>query len=178
MNPDLPLKDIDLSVEDFFSHICQAVRCACHCYHHPSDSDTVDEISQEIFFKLIRNDFRLLRSFDSRKGKLAPWLTVIAKHVVVRYFHASRRLQSLEGIDADSLAFSSPQEETLFLKECLALLPTLAEKLSPRERQMVDLLLQVDLNDTERVKSMGLKPSSFRTLKCGTRKKLREMLTS
>ncbi len=40
--------------------------------------DEADDVAQEVYVKLCRNDYKLLRGFDAKKAKLTTFLTVIA----------------------------------------------------------------------------------------------------
>jgi RNA polymerase sigma-70 factor (ECF subfamily) len=40
--------------------------------------DEADDVAQEVYLKLCRNDFKLLRGYDPAKAKLTTFLTVIA----------------------------------------------------------------------------------------------------
>ena len=176
MEPPLPIKGYDLSAEDFLLCIRQAVHRACRSYRYAPNTDDVNEISQRVFFHLAQNDFRLLRSFDNQKGTLNSWLKTIAKHELGDYLQDRGSIQSLEDIDPDSFVSSPSQENNLYLTECLTLLLSLVEKSSLRQQEIAALLRRDDISDQERSELMGLKPSAFRTLKCQTIKKLRQLV--
>lgn len=47
-----------------------------------STSSEIEDYVQEVFLRLVREDFRLLRAFDSRKARLITYLAVITRSVV------------------------------------------------------------------------------------------------
>lgn len=61
--------------------------------------DETDDVAQEVYLKLCRNDFKLLRGFDPRKAKLTTFLTVIANTTAIDALRRGRPT----GVHADSL---------------------------------------------------------------------------
>jgi RNA polymerase sigma factor (sigma-70 family) len=96
--------------------------------------DIVNDISQEIFLSLIKDNFKKLRSFKARNGcSLASWLRLITIHSTIDYL---RRLKptvsldqeneedfSLEDIIADDSASAkemlTDEEKLNSLKDCI-----------------------------------------------------------
>ena len=39
----------------------------------------VEDLAQEVFLRLCRNDFRLLRSYDPARAGLSTWITIVAR---------------------------------------------------------------------------------------------------
>jgi RNA polymerase sigma-70 factor (ECF subfamily) len=48
-----------------------------------ADDRDADELTQDVYLRLVRDDCRLLRSFDPRRARLATWLTVVARSTAV-----------------------------------------------------------------------------------------------
>ena len=53
-------------------------------------SDDVVDVVQEVFLKLCRNDFKLLRSYDPARAKVTTWLTVIATTTSIDHLRKQR----------------------------------------------------------------------------------------
>lgn len=63
----------------------------------------VPDVQQEIFALLCRADFRLVRAFDPRKGRLSSWLGVLAARTAVDHLRKHRAApESLETPRAQS----------------------------------------------------------------------------
>jgi RNA polymerase sigma factor (sigma-70 family) len=58
--------------------IRKAVACACAGRHRPCDQD---DIVQNVWLRLLRDDGRGLRAFDPERGSAAAYLKSIARHV-------------------------------------------------------------------------------------------------
>ena len=59
-------------------------------------SDLADEICQEVFVKLIKKDFKNLRSYNPAKGKLSTWLTKITINTAKDYWRNPDVFRSLQ----------------------------------------------------------------------------------
>src|SRR5579862_8686110 len=44
----------------------------------PTSGD-VDDLTQEVFVRLCKDEFRLLRSYDAARASLSTWLTIVAR---------------------------------------------------------------------------------------------------
>jgi hypothetical protein len=58
------------------------------------DAGTVDEIAARVWFALVRDDFRLLATYDSERDvRLSTFLSGVARIEIMRFFRAERRRQ-------------------------------------------------------------------------------------
>ena len=39
----------------------------------------VEDLTQEVFLRLCKDDFRLLRSYDSERAAISTWITIVAR---------------------------------------------------------------------------------------------------
>jgi RNA polymerase sigma factor (sigma-70 family) len=84
------------------------------------ESSEIEDLTQEVFLRLCRNDFRLLRSYDPARAGLSTWLAVVARSSAVD--HARRRRQATTPIDdvpETSLAVEDRHVEKLKIPEGL-----------------------------------------------------------
>jgi RNA polymerase sigma-70 factor (ECF subfamily) len=42
----------------------------------------IEDLTQEVFVRLCKDDFRLLRSYDPARASLSTWLTIVARSTV------------------------------------------------------------------------------------------------
>ena len=52
--------------------------------------DEAEDVAQDVFVKLCRNDFKVLRSFDPERAKLTTFLTVIATTTTIDHLRKTR----------------------------------------------------------------------------------------
>jgi len=43
------------------------------------DTGDVEDLAQEVFLRLCKDDFRLLRSYDPSRAGLSTWITIVAR---------------------------------------------------------------------------------------------------
>ena len=125
-----------------------------------------EDVVQEVFVKLCRNDFRLLRGYDPAKAKLTTYLTVIASSTAIDHL---RRLKApAETLDAvpESELSVPPQEPDFF---------TIPEGLlSPRQALVIELLYRRDLLPAEAAEIIGVDPQTVRSMHHKALTKLRK----
>jgi len=129
------------------------------------DADTEDAV-QEVFVKLCRDDFRLLRAFDPAKAKLTTYLTVIASSSAIDHL---RRLkapaETLDDLPEEVLAVAPQEPAFLSIPEGL---------LSPRQALVIDLLYRQDLLPGEAAEIIGVDPQTVRSMHHKALTKLRQ----
>jgi RNA polymerase sigma-70 factor (ECF subfamily) len=129
------------------------------------DADSEDVV-QEVFVKLCRNDFRLLRAFDPAKAKLSTYLTVIASSSAIDHL---RRLkapaEALDTLPEEVLAVAPREPVRLSIPEGL---------LSPRQALVVELLYRQDLLPGEAAEIIGVDPQTVRSMHHKALTKLRK----
>jgi len=62
--------------------VVSAVRRTIGSGQRPADLE-LDDIVQAVYLKLIRNDCRLLRSFDPARASMSTWLTLVARSTAI-----------------------------------------------------------------------------------------------
>ena len=84
-----------------------------HVVHHTANSrsvpvtpDLVDDLCGEVFFRLVENDFAILRRFRGQSS-LATYLTVVSRRVVVKEMTRRRMAEAMghvhaRGVEANS----------------------------------------------------------------------------
>lgn len=115
----------------------------------------VDDVAQDVFLRLCKSDYRLLRTYDPARAALSTWLTVIASSAAID--HLRRRKPPELAIDAvpeDSLAVE-PR-----LPVAVRIPPGL---LSPRQALVLELLYRRDLEVADAAEIMGVDRQTVRS---------------
>ncbi|TMK26486.1 MAG: sigma-70 family RNA polymerase sigma factor [Alphaproteobacteria bacterium] len=99
----------------------------------------VEDLTQEAFLRLCKDDFRLLRSYDPARASLSTWLTIVARSTA-RDGLRRRRAEAvpIEAVPEAQLAID-PVEPVQRLKLPEALL-------SPRQREILAMLYDRDMD--------------------------------
>ena len=111
--------------------------------------DTIQDIFQGIFSRLIEDNYRRLRNFKGRNGcKFASWLRTLTINYTLDYLRRQKLTLSLDeeseegGSLMEIIASDSPgQDEELLQKERLEQLTDCIEKLKTDEKYFIELCL-------------------------------------
>jgi RNA polymerase sigma factor (sigma-70 family) len=116
----------------------------------------VEDLTQEVFLRLCKDDFKLLRSYDPARAGLSTWLTIVARSTAR---DAKRRYRPvsvpIEAVPESRLAID-PVEPVRKLKLPEALL-------SPRQRQILTMLYDRDMEVAEIAAALGIDPQTVRS---------------
>ena len=121
----------------------------------PSHSD-IEDLTQEVFVRLCKDEFRLLRTYDPGRAALSTWLTIVARSTA-RDTLRRRRMEvvPLDAVPEAHLAVD-PVEPVRKLKLPEALL-------SPRQREILTLLYDREMEVAEIAALLGIDPQTVRS---------------
>ena len=116
----------------------------------------VEDLTQEVFVRLCKDDFRLLRSYDPARASLSTWITIVARSTA-RDGLRRRRAETvpLEMVPEAQLAID-PVEPVQKLKLPEALL-------SPRQRQILAMLYDREMDVAEIAQALAIDPQTVRS---------------
>jgi RNA polymerase sigma factor (sigma-70 family) len=116
----------------------------------------VEDLVQEVFLRLCKDDFRLLRSYDPARAQLSTWVTIIARSTARDALRRHRPVVvPIEAVPESRLAID-PIEPVRRLKLPEALL-------SPRQREILTLLYDRDMEVGEIAAALGIDPQTVRS---------------
>jgi RNA polymerase sigma-70 factor (ECF subfamily) len=108
----------------------------------------VEDLAQEVFLRLCKDDFRLLRSYDPARAGLSTWITIVARSTARDAMRRYRPvLVHIDAVPEGRLAVD-PVEPAQKLKLPDALL-------SPRQREILEV--------AEIAKALGIDPQTVRS---------------
>ncbi|HJU19437.1 MAG TPA: sigma-70 family RNA polymerase sigma factor [Stellaceae bacterium] len=116
----------------------------------------IEDLTQDVFVRLCKDDFRLLRNFDPSRAALSTWLTIVARSTV-RDALRRRRAEAvpIETVPEGRLAVD-PVEPVPKLKLPEALL-------SPRQREILAMLYDREMDVAEVAAALGIDPQTVRS---------------
>lgn len=116
----------------------------------------VEDLTQEVFLRLCRDDFRLLRSYDPTRASLSTWLTIVSRSTVRDALRRRRaEMVPIEAVPEARLAVD-PVEPVQKLKLPEALL-------SPRQREILAMLYDREMDVAEVAAALGIDPQTVRS---------------
>ena len=115
----------------------------------------IDDLAQEVFLRLCKDGFRLLKTYDPARAGLSTWLTIVARSTAR---DALRRRQlpvtPLDAVPEALLATEARPAEKLRLPEGL---------LSPRQKLVLSMLYDRDMEVAEIAEALGVDPQTVRS---------------
>jgi RNA polymerase sigma-70 factor (ECF subfamily) len=116
----------------------------------------VEDLTQEVFLRLCKDDFRLLRSYDPARAGLSTWLTIVARSTA----RDALRRRRPEGVPIDAVPEAqlavAPVEPVRKLKLPEALL-------SPRQREILAMLYDREMDVAEIARTLKIDPQTVRS---------------
>jgi len=118
-------------------------------------ADEIGDVVQDVFVRLCRDQFRLLRTFDPDRAGLATWVGVIARSVAL---DARRRLRKAT-VPLDELVVE-PAVDPHQPRERLIVPPDL---LTPRQRLVLAMIYERDMDVADVAKVLGVGAQTVRS---------------
>ncbi|MEX1306415.1 MAG: sigma-70 family RNA polymerase sigma factor [Rhodovibrionaceae bacterium] len=122
--------------------------------------EEIDDVAQEVFVKLCRHDFKLLRGFDPERAKLTTFLTVIATTTAIDHLRRQKaqrsgQHQALDDVPEAALSVAPVTPEHIEIPDGL---------LSPRQALVMQLLYARDMEGPEAAELLGISAQTVRSL--------------
>jgi RNA polymerase sigma factor (sigma-70 family) len=116
----------------------------------------VEDLVQDVFLRLCKDDFRLLRSYDPARAQLSTWITIVARSTARDALRRHRPVMvPIEAIPEGRLAVD-PVEPVRRLKLPEALL-------SPRQREILTMLYDREMEVAEVATALSIDPQTVRS---------------
>jgi RNA polymerase sigma factor (sigma-70 family) len=119
------------------------------------DGTDFDDLAQEVFLRLCKDGFRLIKTYDAARASLSTWLTIVARSTAR---DAMRRRQlpvtPLDAVPEALLATEGRPPEKLRLPDGL---------LSPRQKLVLSMLYDRDMEVAEIAQTLGVDPQTVRS---------------
>jgi len=121
----------------------------------PTPSD-IEDLTQEVFVRLCKDSFRLLRTYDPARAGLSTWITIVAR---------STARDALRRRRADSVPIDNVPEAQLAVDpvEPVQKLKLPDALLSPRQREILTMLYDREMDVAEVAQMLGIDPQTVRS---------------
>ena len=165
----------DAFVRQYSGLAYYAIKKTLSLYHVEPRGDIVDDLFQDFFLSLMRDDFRKLRQFRAeRSTKLATWLRVIVSRQTIDFLR--RQKVSTSDVNEIQAPNHADPSTSLLNQEQNKLLAQALETLRPRDRLFVELCFYQCLPPEEIAQILRVSKSAVYTQKSRVLGKLREAL--
>ena len=135
---------------------------------------TAEDLVQETFLRV----WNRAQGFDAEKGALGPWLLAVARYRAIDYLRSSsgRDRNALELEEADHPSLFTDMESDLLASDNLRAVKAAVTRLSPNQRQVIELAYFEGLTQTEMAERMGQPLGTVKTWVRTALKNLRDEL--
>ena len=116
----------------------------------------VEDLAQEVFLRLCKDDFRLLRSYGPARAGLSTWITIVARSTARDAMRRYRPvLTPIDAVPEGRLAVDAVEPiQKLKLPDAL---------LSPRQREILTMLYDREMEVAEIAAALGIDPQTVRS---------------
>jgi RNA polymerase sigma factor (sigma-70 family) len=121
------------------------------------DGGEAEDLAQEVFIRLCKDGFRLLKTYDPARAGLTTWLTIVARSTA-RDALRRRRIQGVALEDVPEAALAVPAVEPV---DRLSYPPDL---LSPRQREILAMLYDRDMDVAEIAAQLRIDAQTVRSM--------------
>lgn len=135
--------------------------------HRDGAAAGIDDAVQDVFVRLVRDDCRLLRSYDPSRAAISTWLTLIARSVAIDHLRR-QRVRAFPLDAADSAGARETPRSDLSAPE-----PPM-HVLSERQGLVLRMLFDEDLSVAEIAARLGVDEQTVRSTKHKALTRLRE----
>jgi RNA polymerase sigma factor (sigma-70 family) len=116
----------------------------------------VEDLTQEVFVRLCKDDFRLLRSYDPARASLSTWLTIVARSTA----RDALRRRRPNSVPIEAVPEAYLRVEAVEPTPKLKLPETL---LSPRQREILGMLYDGEMDVAEIAAALHIDPQTVRS---------------
>jgi RNA polymerase sigma factor (sigma-70 family) len=127
-----------------------------------SEEDAKDA-AQEVFLRLVRDDFRLLKTYNPEKASLSTWLTIVARSTAIDHLRRHAPKAKFTPLDEDMPDETARGISDAFDGGLLGDLPP--GLLSEGQRRVLTMLYEEDLDVAEAAAALNVQAQTVRSLK-------------
>lgn len=115
----------------------------------------VDDLVQEVFTRLCKDDYRLIKSYDPARAGITTWLTIVARSTARDVLRRHQpQVTPLDSVPEAQLAVEDHHATPLKLPD---------ELLSPRQKLVLSMLYDKDMDVAEVAAALGVDPQTVRS---------------
>jgi len=139
------------------------------------DTGIAEDLVQETFLRV----WNRVHGFDAQKGSIGPWLLAVARNRAIDYLRSAggRERNALEFEETDHPALYNDMEGDILLADKARQVKAAIDKLSPNQRQVIELAYFEGLSQTEMAERMGQPLGTVKTWARSALKHLRDELS-
>ena len=136
------------------------------------DGALAEDLVQETFLRV----WNRAQGFDAQRGALGPWLLAVARNRAIDYLRSAggRERNALELEEVDHPSLYTDMERDILASDKARMIRAALEKLTPNQREVIELAYFEGLTQTEMAERMGQPLGTVKTWVRTALKNLRE----
>jgi RNA polymerase sigma-70 factor (ECF subfamily) len=138
------------------------------------DAGVAEDLVQESFLRV----WNRVHGFDAQKGSIGPWLLAVARNRAIDYLRSAggRERNAVEFEETEHPALYCDMERDILNSDKARIVKSALGKLSPNQRQVIELAYFEGLSQTEMAQRMGQPLGTVKTWVRTALKNLRDEL--
>ncbi|HXK03230.1 MAG TPA: sigma-70 family RNA polymerase sigma factor [Verrucomicrobiae bacterium] len=138
------------------------------------DTGIAEDLVQETFLRA----WNRVHGFDAQKGSIGPWLLAVARNRAIDYLRSAvgRERNAVEYEETDHPALFCDMEKDILSSDKARIVKSAIQKLSPNQRQVIELAYFEGLSQSEMAERMGQPLGTVKTWVRTALKNLRDEL--
>ena len=165
----------DSFVLQYSNLVYHTIKKTLNLHHVEPRADLVEDLYQEFFISLLRNDYKKLRQFRGAHGcSLASWLRLLTVRLTIDFLR--KQAPTLGEVSGVTSGHSPDPAEPFINEQQERLLGEAIQTLSPRERILLDLCYRQALASEEVAQLLKTSVNAIYTQKSRVLEKIREVL--
>jgi RNA polymerase sigma factor (sigma-70 family) len=121
------------------------------------DGGDVEDLVQEVFVRLCKDGYRLLKTYDPARAGLTTWLTIVARSTA----RDAQRRRRIRGVPMDSVPEAALAVAAV---EPVEHLKYPADLLSPRQREILTMLYDQEMDVAEIAAALKIDAQTVRSM--------------
>ncbi|WP_366553072.1 RNA polymerase sigma factor [Aquibaculum sediminis] len=117
-------------------------------------TNEADDVVQQVFEKLVRDDFRLLRTYDPGRAQLSTWLSVVTNSAALDHLRRLKRAPEPREILPEDGETTPPAADPL---------PIPRNLLTPRQAAIMALLYEREMDVSEIARLLAITEQTVRS---------------
>lgn len=153
-------------VDQYINIIYKSVSVVVAQSNMKSFMHEADDVCQNVFFRLIKDDYKVLRSYNPDKSSFSTWLTVVARNIAIDSIRKKIRenVDSIEDMAEELPAHHNPVRQSIDIP---------ADILTPRQQLVLRMLYDDRFGVEDTAKMLNVERQTVRSLHHRALKRLR-----
>jgi len=144
-------------VEQYSALIYSVIRKILLLYQKEVQDWDLNEIFQEVFVRLIKDDYHLMKTYNPAKASLSTWLTIVTRSTAIDFLRKSPpQHQPLDNLEIPSLN----DENKIFFPINIP-----KHLLTSRQKFVLELLFEKDMDVAQAADVLGVNTQTIRSTK-------------